>query len=153
MNQTATKVEVRRRLQAPASRVFTMFGSAELVAQWLTPAPEVKLTVLAFEFRVGGAYRFAYDIPDGRRMIVGGIYRVIEAPARIVFSWLIEPPDEHAGIESEVSVTITESGGVTELVIQHAKWNRADADARHAEGWRGALEQLAALLQRTEASQ
>lgn len=151
MNQPATRVEVRRRLNAPAAQVFAMFAKAELVAQWLTPSPEVKLTVLAFDFRVGGAYRFAYDVPDGRRMIVAGSYRAIEAPTRIVFSWLIEPPDEHAGIESEVSVSLTASGGVTELVIHHANFNRADADARHADGWRGALDQLEALLQRTEA--
>ena len=151
MNQPATRVEVRRRLDAPATQVFAMFARAELVAQWLTPSPEVKLTVLAFDFRVGGAYRFAYDVPDGRRMIVGGSYRAIEPPARIVFSWLIEPPDEHAGIESEVSVSLAASGTGTELVIHHGNFNRADADARHAEGWRGALEQLEALVQRGRA--
>ena len=151
MSQSATSVEVRRRLNAPAARVFAMFAKAELVAQWLTPSPEVKLTVLAFDFRVGGAYRFAYDVPDGRRMLVGGSFRLIEPPARIAFSWLIEPPDEHAGIESVVSVRLTANGAGTDLVIQHANFNRADADARHAEGWRAALEQLETLLHDTEA--
>lgn len=139
-------VEVRRLLQAPAQAVFGAFADARLVARWLTPSPEVKLTILQFEFREGGAYRFAYDVPDGRRMIVGGTYLVIEPPRRIVFSWLIEPPDEHAGIDSEVTVLIEPSAGGSELVIRHAKWGRADAIARHTEGWRGALDQLAVLL-------
>ena len=139
-------VEVRRRLGVSAEKVFAAFSDARVVAQWLRPSPEVMLTVLQFEFRPGGAYRFAYDVPDGRRMIVGGTYRVIERPARIVFSWLIEPPDEHAGIDSEVTVTIVPSGNSTELTIRHANFGRADAEVRHGDGWRGAFELLDALF-------
>lgn len=109
------------------------------VALWLRPSPDVTLTVLDFDFRAGGAYRFAYDVPDGQRMVVGGIFSIIEASSRIVFSWLIEPPDEHAGIRSEVTVTLTPRGSSTELMIQHRNFGRADAETRHEQGWRGAL--------------
>jgi uncharacterized protein YndB with AHSA1/START domain len=108
----------------------------------------VELTVLAFDFRPGGAYRFAYDVTsDARRMIVGGTFRTIEPPSRIVFSWLIEPPDEHAGIDSQVTVEIAARGTSSELTIRHANFGRTDAEQRHQQGWRGALELLAALLQ------
>ena len=30
----------------------------------------------------------------------------VKQPSTLVFSWVIEPPDEHAGIPSEVTVTI-----------------------------------------------
>jgi uncharacterized protein YndB with AHSA1/START domain len=132
-------VEVQRQLDAAPARVFAAFTDPALVARWLRPSPDVKLTVLAFDFRVGGAYRFAYDVPDGRRMVVGGIYRAIEPPGRIVFSWIIEPPDEHAGIASEVTVSLVAAGAGTALTIRHGHWDRADANARHDEGWRGAL--------------
>lgn len=139
-------VEVRRILSASPEAVFTAFADAALVAQWLRPAPDVMLTVLAFDFRKGGRYRFAYDVPDGGRMVVGGTYRTIERPSRIVFSWLIEPPDEHAGIDSEVTVTLLPHGRATELTIRHAKFGRPDADVRHAQGWAGALALLDARL-------
>jgi uncharacterized protein YndB with AHSA1/START domain len=144
MNSQPGRVEVRRRLSASPERVFAAFAEAELVALWLTPSPEVKLTVLGFEFRVGGAYRFAYDTPDGQRVLVGGTFRSIERPARLIFSWLIEPPDVHAGIPSEVTVSITPVGAGAELVIRHDRLEREDAVTRHAEGWAGAL----ALLDR-----
>lgn len=146
MGTPGTGVLVRRRLSASAERVFAAFADPALVARWLRPSPEVMLTVLEFDFRPDGSYRFAYDVPDGRRMIVGGTYRMIERPTRIVFSWLIEPPDEHAGIDSEVTVTFESRGNATELTIRHARFGRDDADARHAEGWRGALELLETLL-------
>lgn len=141
-----TGVEIRRLLDAPQEKVFAAFADQKLVAQWLRPSPDVKLTVLAFDFRPGGAYRFAYDVSDHQRMIVGGIFRTIDAPVRIVFSWLIEPPDEHAGIDSEVTVQLVPRGSSTELTIRHAKFRREDADMRHEQGWRGALDLLEASL-------
>jgi uncharacterized protein YndB with AHSA1/START domain len=53
----------------------------------------------------------------GETVIVGGVYRVIVPPAKIVFSWVVEPPDEQAGIESEV--TVTPDGTGAELLIRH----------------------------------
>jgi uncharacterized protein YndB with AHSA1/START domain len=146
------RAEVRRHLAAPPASVFAAFARAEVVAQWLTPAPDVKLSVLELEFREGGRYRFAYETPDGQRMLVGGEYRHIEAPARLVFSWLIEPPDVHAGIESQVTVSITPSAGGSDLLILHERFDRPDANARHAEGWLGALAQLQQLLTKTRPS-
>jgi uncharacterized protein YndB with AHSA1/START domain len=146
MSAAGLGVEVRRRLDVSPEKVFAAFADPALVARWLRPSPDVALTVLAFDFRVGGSYRLAYDVPDGRRMIVGGTYRAIERPRRIVFSWLVEPPDEHAGIDSEVTVTLVPSGGATELTIRHVGWGRADAEARHDLGWRGALDLLDPLL-------
>jgi uncharacterized protein YndB with AHSA1/START domain len=146
MSAPRSRVEVERRLRATAEEVFALFASRARVAQWLRPASEVKLTVLEFDFRVGGAYRFAYDVPDGRRMIVGGHYRVIDRPTRIVFSWVIEPPDEHAGIDSEVTATLASTDDGTVLVIVHDRFGRADAEARHAAGWNGALDLMGELL-------
>jgi uncharacterized protein YndB with AHSA1/START domain len=142
----STRAEVRHRLAARPEKVFAAFAVPRLIVRWLTPSPEITLTVLHFDFRVGGAYRFAYHLPDGKTVIIGGVYRSIVPPSDIVFSWIIEPPDEHAGIDSEVTVTIKPDGDGTELLIRHDKLMRADAILRHAEGWRGAIDRLTALL-------
>jgi len=139
-------IELRRHLAATPAQVFAAFAEPRLLTRWLTPTPDVTLTVLQLDFRQGGSYRFAYGHPQHETMIVRGSYRSIERPTKIVFSWIIEPPDRHAGIESEVSVAITPSGSGTELVIRHARLVRADAIERHRGGWGGALDQLPALL-------
>jgi uncharacterized protein YndB with AHSA1/START domain len=102
--------------------------------------------VLQFDFREGGSYRFAYHVSGATTVIAAGSYSVIEPPSKVVFSWVIEPPDEHAGIESEVSVTITPDGRGSELVIRHDRFGRIDAIERHAAGWHGAVDQLAEQL-------
>jgi uncharacterized protein YndB with AHSA1/START domain len=138
--------EVSRRLDAAPELVFAAFADPSLVRRWLRPGPEIRLDVLNYDFRVGGVYRFAYHVPNGGLMHVSGVFEVIEPPARLVFSWIIEPPDEHAGISSEVHVTVTRAGARSDLRIRHIKLDRASAAQRHAEGWRGALDQLAALF-------
>jgi uncharacterized protein YndB with AHSA1/START domain len=79
-------------------------------------------------------------------MFVNGVYRTIEAPSSIVFSWNIEPPDEHAGVHSEVTVTLAPWGTGTDLLIRHERLTEPGAAERHDAGWRGAVEQLITLL-------
>ena len=146
IDRAPAKIELTTYLKAPPDKVFAAFADAARVTRWLSPSPDVTLTVLRFEFRVGGAYRYAYDVPGVGTMHVNGLYRAIERPSKIVFTWNIEPPDVHAGTESEVTVTLAPDGAGTSLVIRHARLTMPGAADRHADGWRGALDHLAAQL-------
>jgi uncharacterized protein YndB with AHSA1/START domain len=146
MTRDEAVAEVRQHLATAPSRVFAAFADPALVSRWLTPSPDVALRVVQFDFRVGGTYRFAYDVPGRPTMFVNGRYQTIEPPSTIVFSWNIEPPDEHAGVRSEVTVTLTPRGTGTDLRIRHAQLTMPGACARHEAGWRGALHHLVALL-------
>jgi len=141
-----TRAEVTRRLGASPERIFGAFASADLVSRWLSPSPDIVLQVLAYDFRVNGAYRFEYLVPSGAVMHVHGIFRSITPPRELIFSWVIEPPDEHSGINSEVRVSITETAGGSLLSIVHERLDRAGAAERHRGGWLGALECLESLL-------
>lgn len=137
---------ITRRLSASPERVFAAFASADLVARWLSPSPEVRLEVLTYDFRVHGGYRFAYHVPTGQVMHVHGFFRDIAPPTQLIFSWIIESPDEHAGIDSEVKVRITAVAGGAVLTIVHERLDRDGALERHTMGWNGAVDRLESLL-------
>src|SRR5258708_31562103 len=99
MTASKTLAEIRRRFTAAPEKIFAAFAEARLVGQWLSPSPEITLTLLQFDFQVGGTYRFAYHLPTGETVILAGVYRSIEPPPRIVFSWIIDPPAAHQAIE------------------------------------------------------
>jgi len=141
-----TRAEVHRHLEAAPERVFAAFASSAMVARWLSPSPEIPVEVLAYDFRVDGRYRFGYRVPGAPVMHVNGIFRTISPPGQLTFSWIIEPPDEHAGIESEVRVTIEAAPGGAVLNILHERLDRPGATERHAAGWAGALDRLVVLV-------
>jgi uncharacterized protein YndB with AHSA1/START domain len=140
-------VQVERVLVAAPARVFRAFADAQLLPRWLTPSPEIAMRVEALDFREGGAYRFVYTLPDRSEVSIGGVYRTIRAPEHLVFTWIIDPPDEHAGIESEVTVTIAPAGAGSRLTICHLGWPIESARRRHEGGWLGALAQLSHILE------
>jgi uncharacterized protein YndB with AHSA1/START domain len=145
MDDSENTVSLCRHLEAAPEMVFAAFADPALVSLWLKPAPEIRLEVLIFEFYIGGAYRFAYHVPDGRIMHVNGVFSLVEPPTGLIFSWNIEPPDDHAGVRTEVRVAIAADGAGSALRIQHLNLSQFGATERHAEGWRAALDQLAGL--------
>ncbi len=143
---TETQAEVRRLLRATPERVFAAFADPQIVVQWLRPSRDVRLEVLEMDFREGGAWRFAYHLPNGEVVVIGGRYILVRPPSTLVYSWIIEPPDEHAGLQSEVAIAIADVPGGAELHIRHSRLTLPGSRERHAEGWRGALDLLANLL-------
>lgn len=146
MKADATAADIRRHLSVAPAKVFAAFADPVMVSRWLTPSPDIKLEIVEFEFREGSNYRFAYHVPGDQVMRVNGIYRLIRPPSEVIFTWNIEPPDEHAGVKSEVIVRIAPDGEGSELHIRHERLAPAGAVERHKEGWRGALDQLSHLL-------
>jgi len=150
MRLDTTAADIHRYLGVTPQKVFAAFADLAMVSRWLTPSPDTKLEVVEFDFQEGGNYRFAYHVPGGSVMRVNGVYRLIRPPSEIVLSWNIEPPDEHAGVKSEVIVRITPDGEGSQLHIRHELLTPAGAVDRHRQGWRAALDQLGNLLARPE---
>ena len=137
---------VRRMIQAPRTRVFEAFASSEALSRWFTPSADVVLEVMDFDFVAGGRFRLRYIMPDGRQPVVGGVYELIEPPARIIMSWIWEAPDPLADIPMRVSVQFLEKGDATDLVITHEGIPSDQACTIHEDGWGGALNSLERFL-------
>ncbi len=60
---------------------------------WIEPEG-VTCEVPLREPRVGGRYRLTMNLPDGKMLPVAGVYRAIDEPRRLVFTWGREG-DEH----------------------------------------------------------
>ncbi len=133
---------VRRRIPVPRDRVFEAFRSAEALAAWFTPSADVMLDIMAFDFTVGGRFRFAYVMPDRRRPVVGGVYDLIEPPVRIGCSWIWEAPDPLADVPMHVLFEFHARHNGTDIVITHRGIPSDQACTIHEAGWDGALDSL-----------
>jgi len=79
------EIVMTREFDAPSKLVFDAFTKPELVRQWLLGPPGWSMPVCEIDLRVGGAYRYVWrHTTKGNEMGMGGVYREIAAPARIV---------------------------------------------------------------------
>jgi uncharacterized protein YndB with AHSA1/START domain len=102
-----------RVFDAPRRLVFDAWTKPELVRQWLLGPPGWSMPVCEIDLRVGGKYRYVWRKDNEIEMGMGGVYREIVAPERIVAtekfdeSWY---PGEGLG-----TVVLVEVGGKTTL--------------------------------------
>jgi uncharacterized protein YndB with AHSA1/START domain len=74
-----------RSFDAPRKLVFDAHTKPELVRRWLLGPPGWSMPLCEIDLRVGGKYRYVWQHDrDGTKMGMGGVYREIMAPERIV---------------------------------------------------------------------
>src|SRR5678816_4821424 len=73
-----------RVFDAPRHLVFEACSKPELVRRWLLGPDGWSMPVCEIDLRVGGSYRYVWRHSDGREMGMGGVYREIIVPERIV---------------------------------------------------------------------
>lgn len=79
------EIAMTRVFDAPRSMVFEAHTKPELVKRWLLGPPGWSMPVCEIDLRVGGAYRYVWRREsDGTTMGMGGVYREIVVPERIV---------------------------------------------------------------------
>jgi uncharacterized protein YndB with AHSA1/START domain len=79
------EIVMTRVFNAPRRLVFDALTKPELVKQWLLGPPGWSMPVCEIDLRVGGNYRYVWrQDSDGSEMGMGGVYREILAPERVV---------------------------------------------------------------------
>jgi uncharacterized protein YndB with AHSA1/START domain len=139
------QLNLRRTYAAPPALVFRALTEPKLLERWFRPSPDVTLRVEQLDLRVGGRYRFAFGLPGDRISTVIGEYRSVAPPNRLAFTWTWEPPDEHAGFETLVTVELAAKAGGSELTLTHTGFPTEEVMRRHQQGWGGCLEALREL--------
>jgi uncharacterized protein YndB with AHSA1/START domain len=102
-----------------------------------------KLRVPLLEPRVGGRYRITMRLSDGRVIPVSGVFKAIDAPRSLVFTWGWEGDPSR---ESLVTIGLRERGGKTELTLRQEGLGSVSNRDDHGKGWNSALDKLVAYL-------
>jgi uncharacterized protein YndB with AHSA1/START domain len=76
---------------------------------------------------------------------MSGVYRIVEPPRRLAFTWAWDDENGARGHESEVTVNFETVPGGTRLVLVHQQFEGQPARDRHNNGWTAALDQLSKI--------
>jgi uncharacterized protein YndB with AHSA1/START domain len=130
---------IERLLPATPERVFDAWVNPETLARWWGPEGFTDLSE-------GGRWRTVMLSPEGQRHIVSGVYRKIDRPARLVFTWAWEDEDGSRGAESEVDLTFRPAGSGTQLHLVHRRFASAESRDSHRLGWQSSFNDLERLF-------
>ncbi|MEY2523881.1 MAG: hypothetical protein QOJ66_2446 [Ilumatobacteraceae bacterium] len=123
------EIVLTRVFDAPRQLVFDALSKPELLKRWFGPHGH-SLVVCEVDFRVGGAWRFVLESPDGRSMGMSGVYREIVPAERMVHT---EGFDDYPG-DSVVTTVLTEHDGKTTLTATALYESQEVRDAVVASG-------------------
>jgi uncharacterized protein YndB with AHSA1/START domain len=148
------EIAMTRAFDAPRELVFDAFTKPELVQRWLLGPPGWSMPVCEIDLKAGGTYRYVWRRDDdGTEMGMGGVYREIAAPERIVHTEKFDDP-WYTG-EALVTTVFAEKGGRTTVTQTMLLESREARDAVLATGMESGVvasyDRLAELLGSAEA--
>ncbi|PYO59365.1 MAG: ATPase [Gemmatimonadetes bacterium] len=148
------EIAMTRVFDAPRQLVFDAHTKPDLVRQWLLGPPGWSMPVCEMDVRVGGKYRYVWRHDrEGTEMGMGGVYREIVAPERIVNT---EKFDEswYPGQAVDTLVLVEQRGKTTlTLTVRYESWEARDAVLKSGmeSGVAASYDRLAELLASTPA--
>jgi uncharacterized protein YndB with AHSA1/START domain len=139
VNETTLLLE--RLIPAPPEILFRFWTEPAQLVRWWAPDGYVA-AFDALDARPGGRWRVVYSNPDGQSLAVSGVYRTVEPPNRLAFTWAWD--DEHGarGHESEIVVTIEATPGGSRLMLLQTRFESRRARDGHDAGWSAAFARL-----------
>jgi uncharacterized protein YndB with AHSA1/START domain len=107
------QVVFTRAFEAPRRLVFECLSKPELVRRWMLGPPGWTMPVCEIDFRVGGRFRYVWRKASGTELGMGGEFREIVAPEKVVHVELFD--QDWTGGETTVTTVLVENGGRTTM--------------------------------------
>lgn len=139
--ETPNKLELVRAFNAPIEAIWRAWTDKEQFAKWYgSPG---KLEEVRMELVVGGAWSCVTVMPDGERSPAVGVYRLINEPKELEFSFLniedLGDPNMHIilkEVDGKTEMKFTQSGNLPKEVYETGL----------KEGWTGFFDALENVL-------
>lgn len=129
---------VRRIIRATPEQLFEAWTEPSHLLRWWGPQG-VTCEGAEVDLRVGGRYRIANALPDGRVLVLNGEFEVVERPSKLVYTWRV---DGVSGTPERVTVRFERRDGATEVVVTHERITDEATRDSHRLGWEGCLDGL-----------
>ncbi len=139
----ATSLRLERTFEAPPEDVFDAWTNPEVLRRWWAAGREWRTPTAEVDLRVGGSYRLSMEDPaTGALHTIGGEYREVRRPERLVYSWCWEQGGGRSAHASTVTVEFLSEGERTTVVLVHTGLDSSASRDRHRHGWEACLENL-----------
>lgn len=139
-------LEMSRRIRTKPERAFEAWTNPAQLKQWFAVSEGFTTPIAEVDLQVGGKYRLGMKAAgDNPLLVVGGFYKEIVYPQRLVFTWRWESGDPNEP-ETLVTVEFKEQDGFTDVMLKHEFFDDVAQRDKHGEGWVGCFNKLEYLF-------
>ena len=133
---------ITRVFDAPRSLVFKVWTEPQHMVRWCAPHG-FAITHSEGDLRPGGAWRSCMVSPDGLEFGVGGVYREIVPPERLVFTHVWDETNGQNGQETLVTLTFADfEERKTKMYFRQQFFLTESSRDGHEGGWSESFERL-----------
>lgn len=120
------EIVMTREFNAPRKLVFETHTKPEYIRRWLYGPGDWTMSACEIDLRVGGKYRYVWRHADGRVLAMGGVYREIKSPERLVTTEVFD--DDWTGGEVVSTLVLVERGSKTLMITTSVYSSRKARD-------------------------
>jgi uncharacterized protein YndB with AHSA1/START domain len=132
---------ITRIFDAPRELVFKAWTDPAVAKGWFGPKDH-PATHMEMDVRPGGAWRGRLrSIETGKELRLGGVFREVAPPDRVVFTFAWEEEGER-GLETLVTLTFAEQDGKTRMTFHQAPFQSVEERDGHRGGWSSSFDRL-----------
>ena len=131
---------VKKFLPVSREKVFEALTDPAIMSKWFFPDPAWSARV-ENQLKIGGHYKIAMDNGQDQVHDSSGVYRTIEKPALLEFTWNAAMQSGDVK-DSIVSIRLESRDEGTELTLTHSEFPTDQAKNSHEKGWNGCLATL-----------
>jgi uncharacterized protein YndB with AHSA1/START domain len=136
-----TTLRLERLIPLPPEILFALWTEPAQLLKWWAPEG-YEPSVDALDTRPGGRWRTILRRSDGSTLATGGVYRIVEPPRRLAFTWAWEDERGARDHETEVTVNFEPAPGGTRLVLEQRRFESQQARDNHTIGWSASFDRL-----------
>jgi len=145
---------IRRQLRAPRANVYAALLDRDAYARWMVP-PGMRCEIHELDAREGGAFRVSltYEAPNAAGKTTAhtdtyhGRFTELVPEQRVVRRVEFETSNPALQGEMQITITLADVDGGTELVAIHEDLPPGVAPADNELGWQQSLSKLAELVE------
>ncbi len=123
-------------IEAPIGVVFAALTEPSELVQWWGSDGGYRVEKMERDLKPGGAWKTTGTGSDGSPFSVGGVYRVVEPPRLVEFTWRHDWKDGDDPLtDTVVRYELEERKGVTHVRVTHDGFTDSSDRDDHANGW------------------
>lgn len=145
MSDEKNELVIDRTFNAPRDLVWKAWTEPERIRQWLAPRG-FTIGMAEGELKPGGRWRQSMTTPDGHELRLGGVYKEVRPPERLVFTHAWDDENGNPGHETVVEINFVDRGSKTEMHFRQGEFKSSESRDGHAGGWGECLDKLAEYL-------